>query len=642
MSVDKGVIVGYDLVTAYGWGVDPTWRGLLSGVSSIGRCDRFQTKAFATSNAATIAEVDDSSEDSLALQMCLPLLERVRADVAPDTLVILGTTVGEIDYLSKSLQNGSRPGGPQESCPDRLLRKVESVLGVSSHGVVVSAACASSSAAIAEAASLIRLRQRDSVLILGCDVVSEFVFSGFSALSALDPEAAKPFDKNKGGLTLGEGAGYVLLMSEERALREDRPILGEIAGWGLSSDACHMTAPSRDGTGLAEAIAKALRSAGINADDVACVSAHGTGTVYNDAMEMAALRIAFPLRPLPTYSVKGAVGHTLGAAGIVDMIVAAETLRHNAVPPTVGLNEVDSAASGWASTVAQTFEGAVTVSTNAGFGGINTALVLKDHAMTKSRARIRQRATGPGEADTGVENGADFVLTGFGWIVGGEWGTGREPRLGSYGSLSSLHAKLKRHSASPNPIRDFGRFDDASKLTCCALALALEDDEAACGEQSQKALGIVGTDAHGALRSNVHYFEDYLENGRTLARGNLFVYTLASSPLTAAAIHFGCRGPVLHVTPSVADAAAPLRTAERLMLNHEAQRMLVLWRTGEDALCIVLHRAGHKPAASAAEDSGIRGLADLLSLAGAATSVAELVRGLLAAPSAPPPFKGAI
>jgi len=624
----KSVIVGYDLVTAYGWGVDATWQGLLTGTSAIGPCERFQTTAFATSNAATISELDNTSEESLTLQMCRPLMKNVRADLSPETLVLLATTVGEIEYLESSLLDGSVSGGPEESCPDRLLHKIERLLGVSSNGMVVSAACASSSAAIAEAASLIRLQQHHSVLILGCDVVSEFVFSGFSALGALDPEVARPFDRSRGGLTLGEAAGYLLLMSEENALRDGRPILGEIAGWGLSADACHMTAPCQDGAGLVNAIRKALRSAGMSADDVACISAHGTATAYNDAMEIAALRTAFPGRPLPTYSVKGAVGHTLGAAGIVDTIVAAETLRHKIVPPTVGLMEAGPDGVGWVATEAQAFEGDVTVSTNAGFGGINTALVLRRSATPENQRRASRPADVATHTDVRAENEVEIALAGVGWIVGNECGTRRKGNSGPNESLSSLHVRLKHQSVSPNPIREFGRFDEASKLTCCAVALALEDASPVPRSRPEEDLGIVGTNAHGALETNSLYYKDYLENGRTLARGNLFVYTLASSPLTAAAVHFGCLGPILHLIPSSQDAAAPLRCAERLIMNRQAPGMLVLWRAKEDALCVLLNRADETPPAGTAGHSCNLGLGDLLPLASASMSVPELVLSL--------------
>ena len=224
---------------------------------------------------------------------------------------------------------------------------------------------------------MIREGERDCVLVVGCDNVSEFVAAGFSSLMALDEDVARPFDKRRKGLSLGEAAAFLLLMSESRAAREGRPVLAEISGWGLTSDAHHITSPAPDGSGLALALNKALDSAEIRAADVGSVSAHGTGTVYNDSMEMKAMKSVFRDGKVPTYSVKGGIGHTMGTAGLVDILVAIKTLSEERVPPTVNLREVDDEAAGWVFPEARECSGAVTISTNSGFGGVNCAVVLK-------------------------------------------------------------------------------------------------------------------------------------------------------------------------------------------------------------------------------------------------------------------------
>jgi 3-oxoacyl-[acyl-carrier-protein] synthase II len=155
--------------------------------------------------------------------------------------------------------------------------------------------------------------------------------------------------------------------------------MGEIAGWGLTNDAHHMTAPSRDGSGLALAVHKALQSADISEDAVACVAAHGTGTVYNDSMEMKAFKEVFGTRTVPTYSVKGGTGHTMGAAGLIEIILAFRSLREKVVPPTVNVCDIDDEAQGWISSEPCVFDGSVTVSTNSGFGGINCAVLLEKY-----------------------------------------------------------------------------------------------------------------------------------------------------------------------------------------------------------------------------------------------------------------------
>jgi len=369
------VVVAFDVVSPYGWGVESCWEGLFSGNTAIRRFDRFSTESLRTDKAALVSGLDPNADETLVMQMVRPLIERSISAIPTDALLLLATTNGEIDVLERSVLHGTP--NANGSCPDHLASKIQDLCGLHEPGLVVSAACASSSAAVAQGAAMIRGGDRDCVLVVASDNVSEFVAAGFSSLMALDKDVARPFDKSRRGLSLGEAAAFVLLMSDERASREGRPALAEIAGWGLASDANHITGPSRDGSGLALALRKALQMADMPAQEVGSISAHGTGTEYNDSMEMKAFKSVFREKSLPTYSVKGGIGHTMGTAGLVDIIVAIETLREKAVPPTVNLRDVDDEAVGWASPEPRACDGAVTVSTNSGFGGINCAVALR-------------------------------------------------------------------------------------------------------------------------------------------------------------------------------------------------------------------------------------------------------------------------
>jgi len=375
MHAPEVVVVACDIITPYGLGVDACWNGLLSGKTAINPLDRFDTACFQTKKAAVIAELKTGQNDSLVIQMLKPLLKKTSAVIPKNALLILATTTGEIDILEKHVLNGK--DNVSESAPGCLLSKVQDLSGIRSSGIIISAACTSSSSAIAHASAMIRSKERDCVLIVACDIVSEFVFAGFSSLMALDKDTAQPFDKDRSGLSLGEAAGFVLVMSKERAIQGKRDIIGEIAGWGLTNDANHMTGPSRDGSGLAMAMRKAMQSADISEDAVGCIAAHGTGTVYNDAMEMKAFKSVFSSGALPTYSIKGGIGHTMGAAGLVETIIALRSLEEKLVPPTVNMHTADDEADGWVSNEQCAFDSPVTISINAGFGGVNSALVLK-------------------------------------------------------------------------------------------------------------------------------------------------------------------------------------------------------------------------------------------------------------------------
>jgi 3-oxoacyl-[acyl-carrier-protein] synthase II len=372
----KVVAVEQDLVTAWGRGTDACWSGVLTGNPEFTPVTRFSTQAFQSHVAAQVPELDARSDDSLVMQMLLPMLAALAVKIPSDTYTILASTTGEVDLLERRLLGGAVAA--DASRMDKLLSKIREALALSGPGCIVSSACTSSSAAVAHAAALIAAGARDSVLVVACDAVTEFIYSGFSALMALDPDGARPFDRARKGLTIGEAAGHVLLMSEARAQRESRRIAGEVMGWGMSCDANHMTGPARDGSGLVCAIRKSLKKAGLEPRHVGSVSAHGTGTVYNDAMEMSAFRKVFGDVAVPVYSVKGSIGHTMGAAGLVEMVMALKSLEEGVIPPSANVAEVDPEARGWVSGVtALAPDMQVVLSTNSGFGGVNAALVLK-------------------------------------------------------------------------------------------------------------------------------------------------------------------------------------------------------------------------------------------------------------------------
>ena len=373
-NIIKVVAVACDMITPYGKGTDACWENILSGRTAISKIKRFDVSAFQSEYAGTVEGLEYHGKSSLVEQMLISLFGKYKGSIPDDAGLIVATTKGEIDLLEKKMLKGQNniPANNQTA----FLEKVSSIAGTKDKGMIISAACSSAATAIARACAMIKCGKTECVLVIACDSVTEFVYSGFSSLMALDKFAARPFDKNRSGLSLGEAAAFVLLMSESRARRENREIAGEVLGCGLSDDANHMTGPSRNSEGLILALKKALLSSGVFEDDVGFISAHGTGTVYNDAMELRAFTAVFKDRK-PVYSIKGGIGHTMGAAGLVEMIIAMRALREGKIPPTVNLKEADTDAEGWVSTGARLIpHNSIGLMTNAGFGGINAALVL--------------------------------------------------------------------------------------------------------------------------------------------------------------------------------------------------------------------------------------------------------------------------
>ena len=365
--------VSSEMITPYGLGTDACWDNIFDGKTAISRLNRFDTSAFQSNYAATIEGLKYHQKDSLVMQMLDSLFAK-SGPIPADADLIVATTKGETDLLEEKILQGQKH--TFENSQAAFLEKVALLADVNTAGTIISAACSSSAVAIARAAAMIRSGRSDCVLVVACDSVTEFVYAGFSSLMALEKISAMPFDKNRSGLSLGEAAAFVLLMSEQRVREEKLEPLGEVLGWGLSDDANHMTGPSRQSEGLILAIGKALSSAQVCESDVGFISAHGTGTVYNDSMEIRAFNAVFRDRK-PVYSIKGGIGHTMGAAGLVEIIIAMKALREGKVPPTVNLREADPEAREWVSTEYRLIQkNSMALMTNAGFGGINSAIAL--------------------------------------------------------------------------------------------------------------------------------------------------------------------------------------------------------------------------------------------------------------------------
>jgi len=367
------VISAVAAVTGLGNTLEQSWGRLLAGESAIASVRHFACDGYPTDRAACVPDLERPPGQS----RLEPLLERLLAQlpaVPGDCRLLTASTKGPIDLLEDRLR-----GAVVDHAAlllETLPRQVAARCGLVDPGVNIGAACASATIALGRAGGLIAAGRCSAVLVVCADLVSEFVFSGFSALQGLSAEPCRPFDARRCGLSLGEGGAALLLLDAARARREGWPVLARLLGWGAANDANHITAPARDGCGLVGAVEQALARAGLAADAVAAISAHGTGTLYNDAMEMAAFERLFSERPVPFNSLKGALGHSLGAAGGIEAAVACRCLEQGVLPPTAGCEQPDPAARGMVGAFPQPFAGEVLLSSNSGFGGINGALLL--------------------------------------------------------------------------------------------------------------------------------------------------------------------------------------------------------------------------------------------------------------------------
>ena len=366
-------IVDYDCVTCFGTGHEVLWQSLLGNRCGFGSVTRFPIKNYVNSKAACISELDEVSHGQ-RFPALLEMLCQREIDIDPDAVFLTATTKDNIELLEDSARQTEK--NPAEFSACSILDILRRRWNLNTHGENINTACTSASTAILWAAEMISRGQTDTAIIGGADIVSEFVFSGFSALKAMSSSTSRPFDCGRDGLILGEAAAFIVLMSEQRAARQKRKSLGIINGWGISSDAHHITAPDRQGQGLQRAIGHALEKVSIPAQEIASINTHGTGTVHNDAMEITAFGQIFKNQIPAVYSIKGAIGHSLGPCGLVEIIVAAKSLQEQLVLPVTGLQTPEADVASCLSVEPKTVQGDYTLSTNSGFGGINTALIL--------------------------------------------------------------------------------------------------------------------------------------------------------------------------------------------------------------------------------------------------------------------------
>ncbi len=368
-------VAGRGAVTALGVGAPALLAGAFEGRSGLAPLRRLAGTDCLTAIAGEVpVDVVRSASGELPLHMATlaarEALGRTRAETRPgDLALVLSST--------KADMGGVVGPGDGLGQPRVLAHRLAKSLGIHGPLAAVSCACSSGLTAIALAGRWIAAGHAERVLVVGVDALNAFVLRGFSALLALDPGPCRPFDAARRGLSLGEGAAALLLSAQQ----DDAEDGAWLAGWGESNDANHVTGPSRDGAGLALAAERALARAGMSADEIDVLHLHGTGTPYNDASEALAMKTVFGGVTPPAVGSKAITGHTLGAAGVLEVLVALEAVSRGAAPPNVGLevSGVDPALTlSTEGTPLREREGPrAALKTCAGFGGINTALVLR-------------------------------------------------------------------------------------------------------------------------------------------------------------------------------------------------------------------------------------------------------------------------
>ena len=409
------VVTGMGIVSPVGTGIEYAWKNILSGKSGVRPIDTFDTADFVSKIAGVPVRGENPGEfnpDSVVEPRDQRKMDRamiygmVAADEAMRDAglidydgdrdrfgVVIGSGIGGVqtiyDTCVELTKSGPRFVSPffvPKAIVNMTAGQVSIKYGLRGPNIAIATACATGTHSVAEAASLIRCGDADIMLAGGTEAaVTELAVAGFSAMKALSTRndeptrASRPWDKDRDGFVLGEGAGVLVLEEYEHAVKRGAKIYAEVAGCGLTADAHHITAPAPNGEGGRRAMQMALNNAGLKPGDIDYINAHGTSTGLGDVGELVAVRDLFGDDGACMSSTKSMTGHLLGAAGAIEAIFSILAIRDNIVPPTINLeNPIDEVGDfNLVPNVAQKCTVNAALSNSFGFGGTNASVIFK-------------------------------------------------------------------------------------------------------------------------------------------------------------------------------------------------------------------------------------------------------------------------
>jgi 3-oxoacyl-[acyl-carrier-protein] synthase II len=400
VGAERIVVTGLGWVTPIGAGRDAVWEGLLAGRSGFAPVSSFDTSRFTVHVGAEVRDYDprpwvrrlDPDRLGRASQLAIAAARMALEDAALEEDeggerlgVAMGTTSGEpleVERFDDHYLAGDTAGvGPEfiglYPC-HMIAAHVAREVGAAGPVHMIPTACAAGNYAIAHAFDLLRAGRADRMLAGGADAFSRITYSGFHRLGAIAPERCQPFDRHRKGMIPGEGAAVLVLEPLSRARARGARVYAEVAGYGLSCDAHHMTAAHPEGQGAARAMLGALDDAGLEPADVSYISAHGTGTPTNDRLETLAVQRVFgEACRTPMSSIKSMIGHTMGAASAIEAGVCALAVATGRIPPTMNMDEPDGDLD-YVPNVARELDVRVAMNNAYAFGGNNASVLFRN------------------------------------------------------------------------------------------------------------------------------------------------------------------------------------------------------------------------------------------------------------------------
>ncbi|MFH0345146.1 beta-ketoacyl-ACP synthase II [Bacillus vallismortis] len=411
MSKKRVVVTGLGALSPLGNDVDTSWNNAINGVSGIGPITRVDAEEYPAKVAAELKDfnVEDYMDKKearkmdrftqyavVAAKMAVEDADlNITDEIAPRVGVWVGSGIGGLETLESQfeifLTKGPRRVSPffvPMMIPDMATGQISIALGAKGVNSCTVTACATGTNSIGDAFKVIQRGDADVMVTGGTEApLTRMSFAGFSANKALstnpDPKtASRPFDKNRDGFVMGEGAGIVVLEELEHALARGAKIYGEIVGYGSTGDAYHITAPAQDGEGGARAMQEAIRDAAVSPEDIDYINAHGTSTYYNDKYETMAIKTVFGehAHKLAVSSTKSMTGHLLGAAGGIEAIFSVLAIKEGVIPPTINIQTPDEECDlDYVPDEARKQDLNYVLSNSLGFGGHNATLIFKKY-----------------------------------------------------------------------------------------------------------------------------------------------------------------------------------------------------------------------------------------------------------------------
>jgi 3-oxoacyl-[acyl-carrier-protein] synthase II len=598
-------ITGLGAVTPFGVGVPPFWAALRAGREAFGPITLFVTDGHRCRNGAEVRRLPNfkfrrlkqnrlSRADRLAQAAAREALQHAgllepHSGTARDAVhmgIVVGTAAGGILELERFFRQRTAGRAATDLrcsllhsfCLSAVGTHIAQEFAIAGSRLTIATVCSSSGLALAAALELLANNGLERVLVVGTETLSEVTLAGFNSLRSVAPERCQPFDRHRRGLVLGEGAGAMVIESHESLARRGAEPLAWLAGYGLNTDLYHFTAPQPEGAAIAAAIRAALVDAGVPAQAIDYINAHGTGTRLNDAAETLGVKAALGghAHRVAVSSVKSMIGHTLGAASVLEAIATVLGLREGIVVPTAGLETPDPECDlDYTPGRARRRPLQWALSNSFAFGGSNISLVFSRQQPAAAAETLSSRRLEDIAVITGIgavtPYGPDLQALTRGWT-----------RHSGLSSLEALGEHWRRHRGGlvdleavrrQIPVRQRRRLNRQATFLIAAVQQALQDADTA--KEDHATAAIVYGSAFGCS-NNVHrFYSRLLAEGPQFTSPQEFNLSVTNAPPALVAQGLGLKGPIWVFAADEASWDVALGWGARLIRCGRAARAIV-------------------------------------------------------------------